>query len=118
VAKDKYVDLAGHEGIRVRIERLDGRPPSGRFTDPSPKIWWDRELIAFLTPASPRVSEIVEAERKIHSALKDLALRLIVDWKAAETRGEVVMFHGTFVKVEVWCPAGTAKLLGIKGYDK
>jgi hypothetical protein len=112
VTKDKYIDLATHPGIRVRVERLDGNP--SRRIDGA--AWWDRELIAFLTPASPRVPEIDSAERRIHEALKDLAIKKIVSMEAPNTRGEVVMFHGTFVKVEVWCPPGAATLLGIKGY--
>ena len=47
MASDKYTKLVGeHDGIRVRVERLDGRWAR--------EIWWDRELIAFLTNASPR----------------------------------------------------------------
>jgi hypothetical protein len=111
--KDKYTDLTGHLDIRVRVERLDGNWRGDR------EIWWDRELIAFITSASPSVPVIVEAEAKIVSALKDLAVQHqhSVDLGAApNARGEVIMFHGTFVKIEVWCPPGTATLLGIKGY--
>jgi hypothetical protein len=114
VAKGKYIDLVDHPGIRVRVERLDGYPPIGLTH--GPVIWWDRELITFLTEASPDVRKIIEAEQKIKAALKDLAIKRVVDMSAPNAHGEVVMFQGTFVKIEVWCPTGTAKLLGIKGY--
>jgi hypothetical protein len=104
VAKDKYIDLAGHPGVRVRVDRLDGNPRR------DVEIWWDRELITFMTPASPFVRPIVEAETKIMEAARSIDVHL------GTARAEVVMFQGTFVKIEVWCPAGTAKRLGIKGY--
>jgi hypothetical protein len=110
VKKDKYIDLIGHSDIRVRVERLDGNWRGDL------EIWWDRELIAFITPASPSVWTIVEAERKIIEALKVLAMQRVVDMEAPNARGEVIMFHGTFVKIEIWCQPGTARDLGIKGY--
>ena len=106
MAKDKYIDLAGHPGVRVRVEWLDGSPRR------DVEIWWDRELVTFMTPASPFVKTIVEAEAKILAAVR------AVDVNPSTARAEVVMFQGTFVKIEVWCPAGTARRLGIKGYGK
>jgi hypothetical protein len=110
VAKDKYTDLAGQPGVRVRVERL-----SGNATRRDVEIWWDQELIAFMATASPVVKTIVEAEGRILDAAR--AVNIEVD-DVNKVRAEVVMFHGTFVKVEIWCPPGTAKRLGIKGYGK
>lgn len=112
MTKDKYTDLAGHPDIRIRVDRLDGRPPRIVGWTHGPEIWWDRELIAFMAPASPSVKTIVEVEDKIVAAIR------AVDLDAGNARGEVNMFRGTFVKIEIWCPAGTAKRLGIKGYGK
>lgn len=108
MAKDKYIDLAGQPGVRVRVERL-----SGGWARRDVEIWWDQELIAFMATASPAVKAIVEAESKILDAVR--AVNIEVD-DVNKARAEVVMFHGTFVKVEIWCPPGTAKRLGIKGY--
>ncbi len=102
--KDKYTDLAGHPEVRVRVERVDG------IWERAAAVWWDRELIAFMAIASPSVRTIVEAEIKVLAAIQ------AVDVPAGTARGEVIMFHGTFVKVEIWCPVGTAKRLGIKAY--
>jgi hypothetical protein len=115
MAKDKYIDLADHPGVRIRVERLDGIPPSNypiNAQTGASAIWWDRELIAFLTNGSPLVRDIVTAEAKLLAAIA------AVDLDASSARAEVVMFHGTFVKAEIWCPAGTAARLGIKGYAK
>jgi hypothetical protein len=107
VAKDKYINLAGHPDVRIRVDRLDGN-----WSRRDIEIWWDRELITFMAPASPAVKTIVDAETKIMGAIR------AVDVDPGSAHSEVTMFQGTFVKVEVWCPAGTAKRLGIKGYGK
>jgi hypothetical protein len=105
VAKDKYTDLPDQPGIRVRVERLDGN-----WSKRDAPRWWDRELVAFITPASPAVAEIVSAEARIVAAVRACEIEL------GQARAEVVMFHGTFVKIEIWCPAGTAARFGLKGY--
>jgi hypothetical protein len=107
VTKDKYIDLIGQTDVRVRVERVDGN-----WSRHGVEVWWDRELIAFMAPAGPSVKTINEAEAKVLTAIR------AVDIDPGNARGEVAMFHGTFVKVDVWCPVGTAKRLGIKGYGK
>jgi len=113
VRPEPYRDLAGHPGIRVRIERLDGSWAKARDAKRG-EVWWTREQLMFCVASNgPHVDQIVEASTQLRAALDALSPTLAKDDTAVLSDPEVTMFHSVYVRVSVWCTAGTAKRLGV-----
>lgn len=113
MSKDKYIPLAAFPDVRVRVEMLDGNVYAPK---PADGVWWTGEQIAFLADTSPMVRTINDSHAKIVQVLKALAILGVVPMDAPNALAEVVMYHGAFVKVLVWCERGTATKLKITGY--
>lgn len=101
----KYEDLPNYPGVRARVERLDGH---GR------PLVVEREYLQFICAANgATVAAIVEADERLHAAVNNLGVNF-GELLGGSWHAEVIMFHGCFVRVGMWCPVGTAERIGVR----